>query len=294
MPADFGAVNCGGAVLKRTDLRISFVRVLDFERERVEIMPRPLSDQSAALAVNVQNTVPAVAVVTTVGAVTASNTGLPGIIADVASAPLTTTTTVAAITPTYGCSYEVNIPVTAVTGTTPTMDVVIQESDDTGNNWFDVYAFPRITGIGMYRSPKLPLTGNRIRYVQTVGGTSPSFARSVGRLQCSDAAPVLRQIFERAVSLTTLNSATAALITGGAKNAQLVVNIGAATTPPALQLQGSDDGGATWYAIGAPLTAAASSTVQQTVNNISADRIRAVVSTAGASVTAGYTLIKAF
>ena len=95
------------------------------------------------------------------------------------------------------------------------------------------------------------------------------------------------------MSLTTLNSATSVLTTGGAKNAQIVVNIGAATTPPALQLQGSDDG-VTWYAIGAPLTAVAASTVQQTVNNISADRIRAVVSTAGASVTAGYTLIKAF
>ena len=294
VPADFGAVNCGGAVIKRTDLRVSFVRVLDFERERVEIMPRPLGDQSAALAVNVQNTIPAVSAVTAVSLVTASNTGLPGIIADVASAALTSSATVAAIAPTFGCSYEVNIPVTAVTGTSPTLDVVVQESDDTGNNWFDVYAFPRITALGMYRSPKLALTGNRVRYVQTVGGTSPSFTRSVGRLQCSDAAPVLRQIFDRAVSLTTLNSATAALITGGAKNAQLVVNIGAATAPPALQLQGSDDGGATWYPIGSPLAAVASSTVQQTINNISADRIRAVVSTAGASVTAGYTLIKAF
>ena len=294
MPADFGAVNCGGALIKRTDLRVSFVRVLDFERERVEIMPRPIGDQSTAVAVNVQNTVPAVSVVTTVGAVTASNTGIPSIIADVASAALTASANVAAITPTFGCSYEVNIPVTSVTGTTPTLDVVIQESDDSGNNWFDVYAFPRITSLGMYRSPKLPLTGNRVRYVQTVGGTSPSFTRSVGRLQSSDAAPVRRQIFDRAVSLTTLNSATSVLTTGGAENAQIVVNIGAATTPPALQLQGSDDGGVTWYAIGAPLTAVASSTVQQTVNNISADRIRAVVSTAGASVTAGYTLIKAF
>lgn len=294
MPADFGAVNCGGAVIKRTDLRVSFVRVLDFERERVEIMPRPLSDSSTALAVNVQNTIPAVSAVTTVSTVTSSNTGIPAIIADVASAALTASATVAAITPTYGCSYEANIPVTAVTGTTPTLDVVIQESDDSGNNWFDVYAFPRITALGMYRSPKLPLTGNRVRYVQTVGGTSPSFTRSVGRLQSSDMAPVLRQIFDRAITLTALNAATAALTTGGAKNAQIVVNIGAATTPPALQLQGSDDGGVTWYAIGSPLTAVASSTVQQTINNISADRIRAVVSTAGASVTAGYILIKAF
>lgn len=291
MPADFALVNCGGAVIKRTDMRISFVRVLDFERERVEIMPRPLSDSSAALAVNVQNTIPAV---TTVSTVTASNTGFPGVVADVASAALTATATVAAITPTYGCSYEVNIPVVAVTGTAPTLDVVIQESDDSGTNWFDVYAFPRITALGMYRSPKLPLTGNRVRYVQTVGGTSPSFTRTVNRLQSSDLAPPLRQIFNRSVSLATLNAATPELITSGMRNAQLVVNIGAATTAPSLQLQGSDDGGITWYPIGSPLAAAASSTVQQTTNNISADRIRAVVSTAGASVTAGYILLKAF
>ena len=43
---------------------------------------------------------------------------IPGIITDVASAALTTTTTTATLTPTFGNSYQVNIPVTAVSGTT--------------------------------------------------------------------------------------------------------------------------------------------------------------------------------
>lgn len=55
--ADVASVNCGGGVIKRTDLRISFVRVLDFERQRVEMMPRPTNDASAAAPVTVQNSV---------------------------------------------------------------------------------------------------------------------------------------------------------------------------------------------------------------------------------------------
>ncbi len=71
--ADILSTNCGGHLIRRTCLRISFVRVLDFERERVDIMPRPAGDISAAASVNVQN-VPAVTVnsgtVTTLSALT--------------------------------------------------------------------------------------------------------------------------------------------------------------------------------------------------------------------------------
>lgn len=57
LPADAAAVNCGGAVIKRTDLRLSYVRIFDFERLRIEALPRPTGDQAGALPVNVQNTV---------------------------------------------------------------------------------------------------------------------------------------------------------------------------------------------------------------------------------------------
>jgi hypothetical protein len=50
-PADFAAGDCGGAVIKRTCLRLSFVRVFDFERNRVEATPRPFGDISTALPV---------------------------------------------------------------------------------------------------------------------------------------------------------------------------------------------------------------------------------------------------
>ena len=98
---------------------------------------------------------------------------------------------------------------------------------------------------------------------------------------------------DRSIVLTTLNSVTPILFSGAANNVQLVINLGTATTPPALQLEGSEDG-VNWYAMGAPLTGVASSTVQLTVSGLSATFVRARVSTAGATVVAGYVSIKAW
>ena len=52
---DFLLTDCGGAIIKRTDLRISFVRALDFERQRVEVLPRPTGDIAESISVVVQN-----------------------------------------------------------------------------------------------------------------------------------------------------------------------------------------------------------------------------------------------
>lgn len=214
---------------------------------------------------------------------------------DIASSALTTSVTSGAITPICGPSYQVNIPVTVVTGTSPTLDVRIEESDDNGVNWYTVYDFPRITTTGIYRSPSIPMIGTRIRYVQTVGGTTPSFTRAINRIESNWNAFPQRQLINRTIDLNTLNSTTAPLLARDCGNAtQLVVNVGAiTTTAPQLQLEGSDDFGLTWYAIGSPLTAVASSTVQSTVININAAALRARVSTAGVGVTPGYVLIKA-
>jgi hypothetical protein len=58
LPADFASADCGGGVIKRTCMRVSFVRVFDYERLRVEALARPASDAAAAMPVAVQNTVP--------------------------------------------------------------------------------------------------------------------------------------------------------------------------------------------------------------------------------------------
>lgn len=45
--------NCGGGVIKRTNFRLSFIRLLDYERLRVEALPRPGGDSANALPVAV-------------------------------------------------------------------------------------------------------------------------------------------------------------------------------------------------------------------------------------------------
>ncbi len=56
LPADFSVTNCGGGLMKRTDLRISFVRIFDFERSRVELLARPSGDLASAAPVTIQGT----------------------------------------------------------------------------------------------------------------------------------------------------------------------------------------------------------------------------------------------
>jgi len=242
----------------------------------------------------VAGTLSTVTTVSGVTTVTSANLGISTIISDIASAAITSTANSSVITPTFGCSYEVNIPVTLITGTNPTLDVDVQESDDTGTNWMTVYSFPRITTAGIYRSPKLPSLGNRLRYVQTLTGTSPSFTRAINRLQSSDSVPSVRQLIDRSVVLTTLNSITPSLNVQNCDRLQLAVNIGASTTNPSLQLQGSEDNGVSWYSIGSAITAIANSTVSITIVDVNTQLLRAIVTSAGSGVTMGYILLKGF
>jgi len=239
-----------------------------------------------------------VATMGTVSLITAANLNIPVLIPDLISTNATATVTSGPFTPTFGCSYEVNIAISVLTGTGPTLDFVIQESDDTGTNWFDIYHFERITAAGSYRSPKLPLTGNRVRYVQNLGGTSLSYTRAINRLQSSDTATPIRRFFDRTRNSTQAQGDVTGSYTMGnpSKNIQLIISAGAiTTTAPAFKVQGSEDGGVSWYDIpGAALTAVASSSVQVTASNVRAPLLRAIVTTAGSGATLNYVCIKTY
>ena len=154
-----------------------------FQRGSYATEPIPAAQVSATQPVS--GTVTATVANATLGAGTVTQ-ALPTAVADVASAAITTTTTTAAFTPTWGSGYQIVIPVTVVSGTTPTLSVRIEESDDAGTNWYARYTFPTITATGIYRSPILRLRGNRVRYVQTITGTTPSFTRAINRNQRQD------------------------------------------------------------------------------------------------------------
>ena len=296
--SDIVSTNCGGAVLKRTDLRLSFVRMIDFERQRVEMMPRPSLDASSSVPVvptgGTISSITGVTTVTTVTTVGSSQNPIPTIVADVASAALTTTTTTTAVTPTFGSTYQVNIPVTVVTGTSPTLDIAIEESDDSGTNWYRVYEFPRITAIGMHRSPLLKMRGNRIRYVQTVSGTSPSFTRAINRLQSNTVTNLQVQFVDRTIVPNTLNSTTPTYLVEGCSSISISVYITAQTTAATIALQVSDDG-TNWVSLASPTAITTAVGVTQTASNIDVLQwkfARVIVSAAGSGITLGYVSLK--
>jgi len=75
------------------------------------------------------------------------------------------------------------LDVTAVTGTTPTLDVKIQEKDPVSGKYFDLFSFTQQTAISSerksYGSGAGELLGKVIRYVATIAGTTPSFTFSL-------------------------------------------------------------------------------------------------------------------
>jgi len=69
--------------------------------------------------------------------------------------------------------------VSAVSGTSPTLNLYVDIQDPASLNWTNQYTFSTIVTTGLYYQPlQVQSTKYRIRWV--VGGTSPSFTFSVG------------------------------------------------------------------------------------------------------------------
>jgi hypothetical protein len=72
----------------------------------------------------------------------------------------------------------VKVVVTAASGTTPTMDITIQDSPD-NSAWKTRVTFDQIITTGAYRN-KVFTKQAYIRAVFTIGGTTPSFTVTAG------------------------------------------------------------------------------------------------------------------
>lgn len=94
----------------------------------------------------------------------------------VASAPRTATANGAAVEVADKGVARLLLDTTAVSGTTPTLDVVIQTSQD-GTTWRAAHTFTQATAIGQQRAS---FTVDRfVRATWTVDGTTPSFTFAV-------------------------------------------------------------------------------------------------------------------
>jgi hypothetical protein len=161
---------------------------------------------------------------------------------DISSAARTTTFTSAAINPSQGSqSLSTAISVTAVSGTNPTMDCVLQQSSDTGTTFYDVYHWERITATGVYQSNSIRNNGNRIRYVCTIAGTSPSFTFSGIRIDSQNRGQNTHRFFDRNLNANTGNSTSATWYTEDCDTYQIFTNFASCTVQPTLVLDISED-----------------------------------------------------
>ena len=240
-------------------------------------------------------TVTTCATVTTVGSVTSDNLA-SATTADVASAAITTTTTSANVATTNQQSVSFLVTVSVVSGTSPTMDVVVQETYD-GTNYYDIYHFERITASGQYYSPVMKLSGIGIRYVRTIGGTTPSFTNGVTRISRAGNSSLVRRSFDRTIAPNTLSSTTPAIMVDGCDEIQLTVSMAAGgTVAPVFGLQASEDN-ANWCNFQSSLvtitgTPSVTSCVAGTVGYMP-KYIRGYVSTAGTGAAINWVCLKA-
>lgn len=206
---------------------------------------------------------------------------------EVASVARTVTGNSGVVSDLLGGAVSGTLNITAVSGTTPTLDLVLQESPDSGTTWVDVYHFERVTALGVITMPSVPLNGRR-RWSWTIAGTTPSFTFSVSSNRGGFAQfPRFTQFFDRTAGLLagTLNAVSATYQIAGCSCVVAAVTLGAATTPAAYKLQGSIDG-ANWYDLSSAVTAVASATVALVnTGNLTARFGRVLVSVVGATQT---------
>lgn len=72
------------------------------------------------------------------------------------------------------------LDVTAASGTSPTLDVVIKTKDPASGKWFELTSFTQATGIKTEIKSIANGLGSEIAVFYTIGGTSPSFTFSLG------------------------------------------------------------------------------------------------------------------
>jgi hypothetical protein len=98
--------------------------------------------------------------------------------AELASAARTTSGQSSAFNIEDARALEATLAVTANAGTTPTLDLKLQVSQD-GSTWDDVAAFPQKTGNGTHKRMFSTLGASQGRWVWAIAGTTPSFTFGV-------------------------------------------------------------------------------------------------------------------
>lgn len=95
------------------------------------------------------------------------------------SGTFTTTSNTSAIDASGYGSVAFTVDVSAASGTTPTLDIQFQESEDGSTDWVDMYDADRFTTTGSYKTVRHAIHSRYYRYRYVIGGTTPSFTFTI-------------------------------------------------------------------------------------------------------------------
>lgn len=325
-PSSLASTNCGGGIIKRTDLRVSFIRIFDFIRERVEFSPRPIGDNSAGLPINANiaqfnNTT----IASGVSAGSSNSTVTVNVGAAISQTDQSATAfagsgrvngTVVSSTRGGAAVISAEINVSSLTlGTATSVIFVLQESSG-GTNFTDIWTSDPVTATGIIRVPPIVVGGRRRWAAHSVGGTSTTVTATITALELPPGSyPQIRQYRDGFAATnpfaSVINTATqtatsfgnltlttqatsAAVIEGcGILTAHVVLS-GAptVTTQPVITLEVSQDL-TNWIATSATITAAGNGAYSASTANIAFRYARLRVTTAGVYSAGNYSVSSA-
>lgn len=172
------------------------------------------------------------------------------------------------------------VNVTAVSGTNPTLDIMIDASDD-GSNWFAFQSFKRFTATGNDRFQGTRLSGRYYRYSWTVSGSTPSFTFSIiSTLKAykGDAFSFINRYSD--VASNTLNATSTTFSPGDRKNISIsTVRADDGGSNCSYRIEASNDG-VNWNEISGSITQARATTVLTSFTSIAFRHLRLKITSA--------------
>lgn len=295
--ADISTTNVGGAIIKRTDYRLHFVRAMDNDKLVVEVSGGGRPDRLESVPVLLTDT----NVSMLIGGSSAANSVGPGasnrhlgVLSGIGSAnadrssstAVTTSTNTGAVAEDMGQAVSAQVIIASIGGTNPTLDMILEESYD-GTTFYPVYHLPRITANGSYPLPPV-LMGGRRRWSWTIGGTSPTMTININTTRLSTA-PINKQFFDRTLNLNSAGAVGASFPIAGVLqlNSRISVSSIGTGANPQVALDVSDDG-INWVQLGlVTISAVGTLNVYTGQQSASFARFRTVVAGTAAALTHG-------
>ncbi|HEY9659866.1 MAG TPA: hypothetical protein V6C65_15525 [Allocoleopsis sp.] len=159
------------------------------------------------------------------------------------SGTFTTTGNTSAIDASGYGSIGFTLNVSAASGTTPTLDLDLQTSNDGVNDWTTQYEVERFTTTGSYVAARHSLQARYYRYLYTISGTSPSFTFTIRTDLKASSAPIIRNFKKyNDLNMNSSNNFSSTVSLEGCSWSTVTLTRGAGGAGVSIVAQYSNDG----------------------------------------------------